>query len=190
MAAFDHTILYFWHIAKSFDSQFLFHQLFHSGVKHRGHLIEDHTLYAAVFFVFHKTLYVGSEGNTHSLAVYDQNYRSIRNPRQIIGACLCGGSSNSIVKSHDPFHHRHFTVCTVFGKKRSGDLFPCEKGIQIPGFGSNDLGVEHRVNIIRSAFKRDCFDSPVYKHLQKSAGQKGFPAPAGSCRKHNPWYCF
>ena len=126
----------------------------------------------------------------YSLAVYDQNYRSIRNPRQIIGACLCGGSGNSIVKSHDPFHHRHFTVCTVFGKKRSGDLFPREKGIQIPGFGSNDLGVEHRVNIIRSAFKRDCFDSPVYKHLQKSAGQKGFPAPAGSCRKHNPWYCF
>ena len=144
----------------------------------------------AVFFVFQKAFYVGSKRDTHSLAVHDQNNRRIRNSRQIISTCQSSGSCHSIVKTHNAFHHCNFTVSTVFCKKRSGNILSCKKSVQISGFCTNYLGMEHGINIIRSAFKGDCLYPSVYQYLQQTTGEKCFSASAGSCCKQDPGYSF
>ena len=153
-------------------------------------MVKNHAFYAAVFFVFQKAFYVGSKRDTHSLAVHDQNNRRIRNSRQIISTCQSSGSCHSIVKSHNAFHHCYFTISTVFCKKVSGNLLSCKKSVQISGFCTNYLGMEHGINIIRSAFKGDCLYPSVYQYLQQTTGEKCFSASAGSCCKQDPGYSF
>ena len=188
MAAFNDTILHLWNIAKHMDTEFFLHKSFHSWIKHRGHLIKNHPFDITVLFVFQKAFYICSQRDTHSSAVHDQNHRSLSDPGQVIGTCLCGSTCYTVIKTHYPFHHCDLTICTVFDKKVSGNFLSCEKGVQIPGFGSDHLAMEHGINIIWPTLKRGSLYPTIYQHLQNSAGNQGFSTSTGTCAKQDPWY--
>ena len=131
MTALNHTVLYFRYIAKNFHTQLFFCQLLHPWVKHRRHLIKNHTFDMAVLFIFHKALNISSQRNTHSPAVHNKNHRCICRICQIIGTCFRGNTSHSIIKSHDTFHHCDIAVRSISPKKISGNIRICKKSIKI-----------------------------------------------------------
>ena len=154
MSAFDHTVLNLRYITKNRNTQFFFQKFLHSRIEHGRHLVKDHTFDVAVLLIFQETFDIGSQGHTHPTAVYNQNHRCIRSFCKIIGTGSGCRSTHTIIITHDTFHHRNLTVCGIFCQKVSGPVFICKKCIQIPGFRTDYPAVEHRINIIRSTFKR------------------------------------
>ena len=157
MAAFDHTVLHFRDISQHFYRKLLFQKFFHPGIQHWRHLVKDHALDMAVVFIFQKAFHIGSQRHTHPTAVYDQDHRRIRNRSQIIGTGSGCGASHTVIISHNAFHYRNLTVSGILCQKISRTISICKKSIQVPGFCSDHTAVEHRINIVRSAFKRCSF---------------------------------
>ena len=141
----------------------------------------------AVLFVLHKTFDISCQRNAHPSAVYHKDNRSICGICQVIGACLRGNPSHTVIIAHNTFHHCNITVCRIFPKQISGCLGICKKGVQISGFRPDDSGMEHGIYIIRSAFKRCYFHFSIDQCLQKSAGDQSFATAAGPCCKKYSW---
>ena len=131
MTAFDHTVFCFRNIAQNRDPRLFFQEIFHPGVKHGGHLVQDHAPDPAVFFVVQKTFYICGQRNAHPLAVYDQDHRRICNAGKIVGAGSGGGSSHAVIISHDALHHRDPAAAGIPGQKIPGNFGRRKKRIQI-----------------------------------------------------------
>ena len=153
MPAFNGTFLYFWNISVYPHFQLFFNLFLHSGIQHRRHLVQDHSLYPAVFSVLTETLNISQKGKAHALAVHYEDRRGFGSPGQIISTGQESGASHSVIISHNPFHHRNVTVPAISFQEIFQCIFFCKKGIQIPGFCPDDPGMEHRVDIVRPALK-------------------------------------
>ena len=183
MTAFDHTVLHLRNISQHLYGKLLFQKLLHPGIQHGRHLVKDHAADMTVLFVFQKALYIGSQGNTHATAVYDQDRRCICGGGQIIGAGSGGDSSYTIIIPHDSLHHCDLTVRCVLCQKIPGSVSICKKRIQVSGSCTDHTAVEHRIYVIRAAFKRSHLKATVHQRLKQPAGDQGFSASAGTCRK-------
>ena len=61
-----------------------------------------------------------------------------------------------------------------------------EVGVQVLRSGADNAGVEHGVDVVRTAFERGDTQSAVDQGLQEAAGDQSLPAAAGGRGDHEP----
>ena len=162
MTAFQKTVFQFRQITIHFDRQLFFDHLLHPGIQHSRDPVQDHAFDMAVLFVFQKSLNKRNNRHTHTPAVYKKNCRRVGGIRQIPGTGADRDTRQAIIVTHDPLDHRHIRVGCVFFEEKTGGVFIGKKSIQIAAFCTDHFRVEHGINIIRSAFEGDYFQTSVF----------------------------
>ena len=75
--------------------------------------------------------------------------------------------SITAISQSDAFFARRYRVLSPSVKKR----------IQVSGSCTDHTAVEHRIYVIRAAFKRSHLKATVHQRLKQPAGDQGFPLP-------------
>ena len=179
MTAVDDTVCHLRHIAQHFYIQIFFQEIFHTFVHHGGKLIQNHPPYLIVSPKFQKTFHISRHGQTHASAVQHKHRRCTGHTGQFIGAGMNRNTAHAVIKAHHAFHHCNIRIPGILCQQITGNCFTCKECIQVPGFCPQHLAVEHRVYIIRTAFKRSGFQPPLLQCLEDSAGNQRLPAAAG-----------
>ena len=133
----------------------------------------------------------------HSLDLRRKRQSDARGPEnkqhrrfQQIRSLPCAGgyrTACAVVKAHRAFEQCKIRALPLGIPQRPPyTVRPLQKQVEIAAGHPEHARVEHRVDVIRPAFKACCRCSPAFQQGEQAAGERSFSATAAHRREHQP----
>ena len=130
----------------------------------RRNAVQNHAA-DGILFKLQKAAQQCRQRQRHALGGDDEHSRGLREPRDVRRRIFAARAGKPVIVAHDAFYHGNIAPRAMLQQGRN--LFPpAQKRVQIARARADNPAVEHRVDVIRSAFECRRIQSPFHKCLQ------------------------
>ena len=180
MTALEAAIVEHGQIAVHGNAGLVLDEGFQTRVQHGRHAVENHASHPAVLAEPRETCHLGCYRTRTPTAVDDQHGRCFGGTghvprRRFVADC------DAVVVAHDAFDDRDVAVQGAVSNQLPDLLFGREEQIEVARESADDLAVEHRIDVVGTAFTSSRLQPMPHERVQEPARECCLsPAASGS----------
>ena len=150
----------------------------------RRNAVQNHAA-DGVLFKLQKAAQQCRQRQRHALGGDDEHGRGLREPRNVRRRIFAARAGKPVIVAHDAFDHGNIAPRAAL-QQGGNRVPPAQKRIQIARARADNPAVEHRVDVIRSAFECRRIQSLFHKCLQQRTGDCRLAAAASRAADDQP----